>query len=282
MAAQMYVTECLRSCKLRIFVCLKQIIHLLLRNFRETKTLKKTMVELSSLSIGYRIGKKNGSRKRVIAGNINAVLKPGTLACLVGVNGVGKSTLLRTIAGFLPPIEGDVLISRNTDVKPIPIGVLTENQRARVIGVVLTEYGELNNLTAFDVVSFGRTPYTGFWGILNQDDNRVIIEAFQKVGILELMNRQINELSDGERQKVMIAKTLAQETSIIILDEPSAFLDYPSKHSLMMLLKELASIQNKAILMSSHDLDIVRKYVDSFWIMEKGPESVSLRASKGI
>jgi iron complex transport system ATP-binding protein len=237
------------------------------------------MVELTSLSIGYRNGKKSRSRRGVVAGNIHGVLEQGSLVCLVGVNGVGKSTLLRTIAGFLPPVEGNVLISPGKGAQRVPVSRLTENERARAIGVVLTENSVLDNLTAFDVVSFGRTPYTGFWGVLSQDDRKVVTEAFHRVGITDLMNRQMDELSDGERQKVMIAKTLAQQTSIILLDEPSAFLDYPSKHNLMVLLKELASCANKAILFSSHDLDIVQLYADSFWIMEKGPESVTLRTS---
>ena len=149
----------------------------------------------------------------------------GSLVCLVGVNGVGKSTLLRTIAGFLPPVEGNVLITPGKGAQRVPVSRITENERARSIGVVLTENSVLDNLTAFDVVSFGRTPYTGFWGVLSQDDRKVVTEAFHRVGITDLMNRQMDELSDGERQKVMIAKTLAQQTSIILLDEPSAFLE---------------------------------------------------------
>ena len=129
------------------------------------------------------------------------------------------------------------------------------------------------------MVSFGRIPYLGLWGNLTETDKKIIDSSFEKTGIVHLKNCYFDELSDGERQKVMVAKALAQQTPVILLDEPSAFLDYPSKEDLMKLLKNLAHSENKSILLSSHDLDIIRRFADDYWIMEKNMGEVILRTS---
>lgn len=221
------------------------------------------MIRLDGLSIGYR----SGRRLKVIASDMNALASDGTLTCLVGVNGIGKSTLIRTVAGFQKPLQGDVSVGIGNET--LSVGRMTQLEMSKMISVVLTGRSDMTNLSAFDVVSFGRSPYTGLLGTLSDDDKSVIQRAMSLVGIEPLAMRDVGSLSDGELQKVMIAKALAQQTPIIVLDEPSAFLDYPSKEELMLLLAELAHNEGKTILLSSHDLDIVSRTADSFWIMER-------------
>ncbi|MBO5932500.1 MAG: ABC transporter ATP-binding protein [Bacteroidaceae bacterium] len=235
------------------------------------------MIEIENLSIGYKKGNRNHSAP--LATGLNAALRAGELTCLVGVNGVGKSTLLKTISGFVKPLEGEIRINDIENGKWLSIANLTEVEKSRLLSVVLTERGEVSHLSAYDVVSFGRIPYSGLWGTLSDTDKSIIDNSFTKVGIDHLKSRYFDELSDGERQKVMVAKALAQETPMIILDEPSAFLDYPSKEELMDLLRYLAHSYNKAILLSSHDLDIIRRYADRYWIMEKNMGEARLRTS---
>lgn len=235
------------------------------------------MIKLQNLSIGYK--RKKQSYSAPLATALNAELKAGELTCLVGVNGVGKSTLLKTISGFVNPLAGDVWIKNPLDGKEYSIAHLNELEKSRLLSVVLTERGEVSHLSVYDVVSFGRIPYAGLWGKLTENDRQLIDDAFVKVGIVHLKERSFDELSDGERQKVMVAKALAQQTPIIILDEPSAFLDYPSKEELMDLLRSLAHNENKAILLSSHDLDIIRRYTDNYWIMEKKMGEVCITTS---
>lgn len=219
------------------------------------------MLEISNLSIGYKCS--------VAASSINCRLESSMLTCLVGNNGVGKSTLLRTIAGLQKPLAGYVRYDSED------IFTINPNNLAKYISVVLTDRLFLDDLSVFDVISMGRTPYNGVFGTLSEYDLMSIDKAFNLTGIESLRMRMVNELSDGERQKVMIAKAIAQETPVILLDEPSAFLDYNSKKDLMDLLSLLAHEHGKSILLSSHDLDIVSKSADIFWIMENGSMRVS-------
>ena len=234
------------------------------------------MITLKGLSIGY----MNGRHTKCVARGIDAGMKEGSLTCLVGSNGIGKSTLLRTIAGLVPPLEGSILIKDNATGELTDTGLLNDVDRARLISVVLTGHGDENMLSVYDVVSFGRIPYSGLWGGLSDADKDAISPAIGLVGIESLAECDINRLSDGERQKVMIAKALAQQTPVILLDEPSAFLDYPSKHELMRLLVNLAHNEGKTILLSSHDLDIISNYADSYWIMERSDAGSTLRQAK--
>ena len=234
------------------------------------------MIELDNLSIGY----TSGHHRKVVAEHLCANTDDGTLVCLVGVNGVGKSTLLRTVGGFQKPIAGRVLAGAAECVQSVE--AMTQRERSRLIGVVLTERSDLSRLSVFDIVGFGRMPFTGLLGTLTDSDNIAVREAISLVGIDDLSERDIDTLSDGERQKVMIAKALAQQTPVIILDEPSAFLDYPSKEELMRLLLRLARDEGKTILLSSHDLDIVRRFADSFWIMENVSGVAAIRTEKSL
>lgn len=217
-------------------------------------------ISLSNLSIGY----KAKHDDIVVAKDISASLKRGKLTFLLGANGVGKSTLLRTLSAFQPSLQGQILLEERE------IGSYSMMEIARLIGVVLTVHQELRHLTVQDVVNYGRTPYSGFWGGLNDEDKAIVSIAMQQTGITDLSQRQMMTLSDGERQKVMIAKALAQETPVILLDEPTAYLDYPSKVEMFQLLRNLAHEAGKAILVSTHDLELALQLADEVWLMENG------------
>ena len=217
-------------------------------------------VRLENLSIGY-TAKKN---RKVVATDINATLCSSQMTCLIGPNGVGKSTLLRTLSAFQPPLEGKVFIHGQD------LSTLREKQLARLIGVVLTARPEVQNMTVEELVGLGRSPYTGFWGTLSAEDDAIVAEAIRLVGIGSLSGRLIQTLSDGERQKVMIAKALAQQTPVIFLDEPTAFLDYPSKVEMMQTLHQLSRTADKTIFLSTHDLELALQIADTVWLMTTG------------
>jgi len=199
----------------------------------------------------------------VVAKGINASLSQGELTCLIGPNGAGKSTLLKTLAGMIPPLGGEIFINGREIRKHSAIKL------AREAGVVLTEKLMLSNMTVSELVALGRSPYTGFWGKLSDYDRRIVDESIDSVHIDFLRYRMIQTLSDGERQKVMIAKALAQETPIIFLDEPTAFLDYPSKVEILQLLLSLARSRNKTVFMSTHDLELALQIADKVWLIDK-------------
>ena len=207
-----------------------------------------TAITTNRLTVGYR-----GHR---VVEDISLSLPCGRLVCLLGPNGAGKSTLLRTLCGFQPPIAGTVTISGND------ITTMSAAEVARLVSVVLTDRPLTPSLTAAEMVGMGRAPYTGFWGRLSDDDRRLVSEAMQTVGIAPLATRRMGQLSDGELQKVMIAKALAQHTPVIVLDEPTAFLDYPSKVAVIKTLARLAHDEGKTILMSTHDLELAAQLGD--------------------
>ena len=213
-----------------------------------------TAITTNRLTVGYR-----GHR---VVEDISLSLPCGRLVCLLGPNGAGKSTLLRTLCGFQPPIAGTVTISGSD------ITTMSAAEVARLVSVVLTDRPLTSSLTAAEMVGMGRAPYTGFWGRLSDDDRRLISEAMQTVGIAPLATRRMGQLSDGELQKVMIAKALAQHTPVIVLDEPTAFLDYPSKVAVMKTLARLAHDEGKTILMSTHDLELAAQLGDELMKIE--------------
>ena len=215
---------------------------------------------LSNLSIGYQ-GKND---VKVVASGITAAIRQGELTCLLGANGVGKSTLLRTLSAFQPKLDGSISIDGRE------ISDFSDKELSKKIGVVLTEKPDVRNMTSRELVALGRSPYTGFWGGLRDDDWQVVDDAINIVGIQTLSDRMIHTLSDGERQKVMIAKALAQQTPVIYLDEPTAFLDFPSKVEMMQLLRRLAREEQKTIFLSTHDFELALQVSDTLWMMEKG------------
>ncbi|KGI60793.1 putative iron(III) dicitrate ABC transporter, ATP-binding protein FecE [Prevotella sp. DNF00663] len=215
-------------------------------------------ITLCGLAIGYR----QGNNVKEVANNLTAALQAGELTCLLGANGVGKSTLLRTLAGFQPPLKGSI------DICGKPLSSLSDAELSRLVSVVLTQKMTIQNITAREMVEMGRAPYTGFWGRLHSEDRQAVDEALTLVGMKHMSDRMIQTLSDGERQKIMIAKALAQQTPIVFLDEPTAFLDFPSKVDMMQLLRRLAAQHNKTIFLSTHDLELALQLSDRLWLLD--------------
>lgn len=213
------------------------------------------------LSVGYLV---KGSGVRSVASDLNIRLVPGEFACLLGPNGVGKSTLIRTLAGMQKPLAGSIRISDTLIAKMNP------KEKARSVSVVLTDSLPHGLFDAYSVVALGRHPHTGWTGSLGDVDRRRIEWALNAVGAWDLAYRQVAELSDGERQKVMIARALAQETKLILLDEPTAFLDLPRRVELMRTLRDLARRENLSILLSTHDLDLALRSADKLWLLGEG------------
>lgn len=219
-----------------------------------------TSVSLHNLSIGYTT---KGVAREVFP-PISAEAHAGELVSLIGRNGQGKSTLLRTIIGFQPALAGEVSIFEKR------IADYDLRTLATLVSYVSTDNVKVGNLKVFDLVSLGRYPYTGWFGTLSQADREEVMRSLHMVGMGDYAWRNTNRLSDGERQRVMIARALAQGTPIIVLDEPTAFLDLPNKYDIVLLLKKLAREQQKTILFSTHDLSIALKVSDRMWVMYDG------------
>jgi len=213
------------------------------------------------LAIGYAAKK---ALSRVVAENISVSLSRGAFVCLIGPNGAGKSTLLRTLVGMQKPLSGSVLLKGND------VHHLKPSELARHLSVVLTERVEVGNLSAEALVAMGRYPYTDWTGRLTPHDKAVVQWAIRAVGAEALAPRHINELSDGERQRVMVARALAQEPTLIVLDEPTAFLDLPRRVEMMALLRHLAQTTGRVILLSTHDLDLALRSADQIWLFPTG------------
>ena len=230
-------------------------------------------VVLQNLTIGYTA---KGNRK-VVASDLNATIKSGELTCLLGQNGIGKSTLLRTLSAFQPKLGGSVQVHGRE------IADYTDKELSKMIGVVLTEKPDVQNMTVTELVGMGRSPYTGFWGTLTPADKQIVSESISLVAIEQLKDRMVHTLSDGERQKVMIAKA-------------TAFLDFPSKVEMMQLLHRLAVQEQiatphadhrsgKTIFLSTHDVELALQIADCLWLME--PQGLSVGtpqelASQGV
>lgn len=233
-------------------------------------------IRTRALSTGYVL--RHG--ESVVSSRLDAALHAGELTCLLGPNGAGKSTLLRTLAGFQKPLHGAV------EILGKPLADYTDRELARTVSVVLTDKPVLENMDVETLVSLGRAPYTGFWGRLSAADREAVDEALVLVGIEDMKSRMLHTLSDGERQKVMIAKAFAQATPVIFLDEPTAFLDFPSKVEIMQLLFSLSRKLQKTIFLSTHDLDLALQLADKVWLIDKRlgvvtgtPEDLSLSGS---
>ena len=220
---------------------------------------KQAVITATDLCIGYRTHKE----EKKVHEHLSFELYPGELTSLLGANGAGKSTLLRTLSASQPSLAGDLQLLDK------PLQHYSEKERSRTIGVVLTDKTQAGGLTVYELVALGRQPHTGFFGRLHRHDHAIIQEALNAVGITHKAQSYTAELSDGERQKVMIAKALAQQTPIILLDEPTAFLDFPSKVETLLMLKRLAHQLQKSILISTHDVEIALQLADKIWLMEK-------------
>lgn len=230
------------------------------------------VLKTNNLLIGY--------KDRTILPPINVVLNEGDLIALVGPNGAGKSTLFKTLTAHIKPISGNVeLLGKD-------LSEYSYKEKAKLIGLVLTSRPDDMFLKVYDVVASGRCPYTNFFGKLGKEDDYIVQESLEIVGINNLKYRYFDTLSDGEKQKVMIAKTIAQNTPIIFMDEPTAFIDYPSKIELFSLMKMLTKERKKTIIFSSHDLELLLRYTEDLWMISKNKELISGKKdyllSKGI
>ncbi|HNV49323.1 MAG: ABC transporter ATP-binding protein [Bacteroidales bacterium] len=218
------------------------------------------MIELNGVDIGYLTGH---DKSGVLHQDINLELNLGEFVCMIGPNGAGKSTLIRTISGLQKPLKGNILLD-NRNIYQTPPAFL-----ARLISVALTAMVEISNASVYDMVAYGRSPYTNFFGKLSKHDHVIIEKSLESAGIAHLASRKFDTLSDGERQKVLIAKSLAQETPFIFLDEPTAFLDFPGKVEIMQLLREAAWIHGKSILLITHDINLAIQFADRLWLMAR-------------
>lgn len=221
------------------------------------------VLEARDLQIGYR-GRRG--RTTVVAEQVNVALHAGELVCLLGPNGSGKSTLIKTLAGMHAPLAGDITLFGQS------VQQLTPKAVARKMSTVLTDRVTIGNLDVFTLVSFGRSPYTGWLGRLRPEDEAVVRWAIEVTGLEPLAGRDISTLSDGERQKTMIARALAQDTDLVLLDEPTAHLDLPNRVEIMRLLRKLAHETDKGILLSTHELDLALKAADVAWLMNNERE----------
>ncbi len=213
----------------------------------------KPALEGKNLSIGY--------HNQPLATGLSLELFPGELVCLLGPNGAGKTTLLKTLSGLIPPLAGELSLLGQ------PLASVSLAQRAKQLALVLTERPLTGFLTVKDLTALGRHPYTGALGQLSEHDWAQVARALKQAEVAELADQQVSQLSDGQRQRTLIARALAQEPAVLALDEPTAFLDMPHRLGLMALLRKLASEQNRALLLSTHELDMALKSADRLWLM---------------
>lgn len=216
--------------------------------------MKTNILDLENLSIGF---------KQIIFEKINATAYAGTITALMGVNGAGKSCLLKTIGNLIPAPTGHIkLLGKG-------LSEYSALEFSKVASLVLTEKFQVDFLRVDELIYLGRSPYTNWMGEIENSDREVVNKVMVQIGILDLAGRFYSELSDGQKQKVLIARALAQKPTLLILDEPTTYLDIPSKVELIKLLKKIAAENNVAIIMSTHDLELIESQVDKIWLMGK-------------
>lgn len=225
------------------------------------------MIELRDITLAF--------GERVLISNASATMRRGELVALLGRNGTGKSTLLRAIAALGRVQQGSIHIDGR------PLGDISTQELARSIAFVNTERVDVESLTVYDLVAIGRAPYTDWMGRLGDQDRAIVERSLRLAGVETLMYRAVDTLSDGECQRVMIARALAQQTDTILLDEPTSFLDLPNRYELCTLLGRLAHSENKCVLFSTHELDIALSLADSIALVDT-PHLVHLSTSEMI
>lgn len=227
------------------------------------------MLKTVALNIGY--------GKSVVQRDLCLEAADGEMICLIGKNGSGKSTLLRTLAGLQRPLSGRVLVQERDVVQ------MTNAQRATLLSLVLTDRVVVDNLTIHDLVAMGRFPYTNWAGRLSGNDEKIVETAINQVGLAHKTHALVSQVSDGERQRAVIAKALAQDTPLVLLDEPTAFLDLPNRIETMLLLRQLSAETRKTFILSTHELDLALQLADRLWLMSQTgvqtgiPEDLMLR-----
>lgn len=212
------------------------------------------ILSMDELAIGY--------PGRRIAENLSLALNPGDVVALIGPNGTGKTTLLRTLAGLLAPLSGSIALGGE------PLHTLSAREKARRLGVVLTERPQTGYLTGFELAAAGRYPYTGWQGRLTADDVAIVDKALALVGAAGFRNRAVAQLSDGERQRVMVARALAQQPRLLLLDEVTSFLDLPRRVAFFSMLGELAEERGYAIVISTHELELALRCANQLWLYD--------------
>ncbi|MCK9410862.1 MAG: ABC transporter ATP-binding protein [Prolixibacteraceae bacterium] len=215
-------------------------------------------IQCKGVSIGY---KEQSTASIAVKKDISLHANCGEMVALIGGNGIGKSTLLKTIAGFMPPLSGELLLRKR------PLSEFPAAELAREMSFVSTENIRVANLTVRELVGLGRFPYTNWFGRLTNNDQVNIDRAIVQTGLSGYENRPINRISDGERQRAMIARALAQDTRIMVLDEPTAFLDISNKYEIVRILHQLVYEQGKCIIFSTHDLNTSLTLADRIWLM---------------
>lgn len=211
-----------------------------------------------------------GYGKYVVQTNLNLSAQEGDLICLTGTNGAGKSTLLRSLVALQPLLSGDVKINNKS------ITQLNNHQRAKLFALVLTDKVDIENLSIFELVAMGRFPYTNWAGMITSQDKEIIDKAINDVNLSHKKDCKINEISDGEKQRAIIAKALAQDTPLILLDEPTAHLDLPNRIEVMMLLRRLSVTTKKTFILSTHELDLAIQMADKIWLMSKNGVEIGI------
>lgn len=226
---------------------------------QETAHLTRPILYTQGLTIGYKTKRNTLELEK----DLNIKIRNGELVCLIGPNGCGKSTLMRTIAGLQKPLHGETFIAE------VDVNNIKPHQYAKLLSLVLTDKVNVGAMTVMDIVSIGRYPYTNYFARLKSSDYEIIERSLDSVHLTSYKDRFFNELSDGEKQRVLIAKALAQDTPLILLDEPTAHLDLPNRVEIMNILKRLAKETNKAIFLSTHELDLALQTADTIWLMNR-------------
>lgn len=211
-------------------------------------------MQANNLQIGYQL-------KQPVFSNISFAAQPGDMIALLGVNGIGKSTMLRTISGLQLPLGGEIIIGGKNLAKT------TATERAALVSVVLTEKLTIDNITVRNLIALGRSPYTGWLGRLSKQDEQLIGDIIALLKLENLQHKFFNELSDGERQKALIARALCQQTPVIILDEPTAFLDFRNKRDILQTLRNVCNTLNKTVILSTHDIEAALEHCNKCWVM---------------
>ncbi len=227
------------------------------------------MIEFTNLSVGF--------NQKTVLQNLNGTIKEGKLIALMGINGVGKSCLLKTLTTINPPMSGELLIDNNNIKK------ISNLEMSKLMAVVLTDKINVDFLSVEELIRLGRSPHTNFWGGISDRDNLIIDEVVKLLKIESIFNKNFSELSDGQKQKVLLARALVQEPRYLFLDEPTTYLDIPTKIDLMKVLKVLSSEKNMGVFFSTHDLNLVDKVADEIWLIDndgilhkKSPEDMHL------
>jgi iron complex transport system ATP-binding protein len=230
------------------------------------------ILTIKELKIGY----VTGGHEKILLPPLNAHAKKGELIAVIGRNGIGKSTLLRTLTGLQPALGGEIFYNNNK------INQYSRMDLARKVGYISTEIVKVTNMSVYDLVALGRFPHTNFIGKIDGENHAIILDAISNTGMSSYSDRYISELSDGERQRAMIARILAQDTGIMIMDEPTAFLDMGSKYEILHLMHQLSQRSDKTIIYSTHDLHMAISQSDKIWLildnklLEAAPEDLMI------